>query len=122
MEKLIEKALKAAQKGQSYAFATIIESTLKGTPQKVGAKMVVLADGTLWGTIGGGRNEKAAQEECLRAMGSGKPLTVTYDFSGGKDKSICGGRIKVFIEPFIGRHKLVICGAAPLSLPLSLFL
>ena len=119
MERLLKKALEAAQKGQSYAFATVVESTLKGTPQKTGAKMVVLADGTLFGTIGGGRNEKAAREECLKAMQTGGPLTVTYDFFGGKDKSVCGGRIKVFIEPFIGKKHLIICGAGHIALPLS---
>lgn len=121
MEDLLNIALKAAQKGQSYAFATIIDSTVKGTPQKTGAKMVVLEDGTLVGTIGGGRNEKAAREECLKAIKSGKPYMVTYDFFGGEGQSVCGGQIKVFIEPFIGKKKLVICGAGHIALPLSVF-
>ncbi len=119
MDKLLKKALDAARKGQSYAFATVIQSTLKGTPQKSGAKMVVLEDGSLFGTIGGGRNEKAAREECLKAMASGKPQIVTYDFFGGPDKSVCGGQIKVFVEPFIGQQHLVICGAGHIALPLS---
>ena len=121
MENLLNIALKAAQKSQSYAFATVIESTIKGTPQKVGAKMVVLENGTLVGTIGGGRNEKAAKEECLKAIKAGKPCVVTYDFFGGEGQSVCGGQIKVFIEPFIGKKKLVICGAGHIALPLSAF-
>ena len=63
MDPVIRKAYEAAQKGQSYAFATVIDSTLKGTPRKAGAKMVVLTDGSFMGTIGGGRNEKAAIAE-----------------------------------------------------------
>ena len=70
---LLQKALKASQKGQRYAFATIIEATLKGTPRKSGAKMLVLADGSTYGTIGGGRNEKAATKECLAAIKTGLP-------------------------------------------------
>ncbi len=119
MDDLLKIALAAAQKGQSYAFATVIDSTIKGTPQKAGAKMVILSDGTLVGTIGGGRNEKAAKEECLKALKTGKPLMVTYDFFGGEGQSVCGGQIKVFIEPFIGKKKLVICGAGHIALPLS---
>ena len=65
MEELLRKAFEATQKGQSYAFATIIDSTLKGTPRKTGAKMVVLEDGSLFGSIGGGRNEKNVYMECL---------------------------------------------------------
>jgi len=116
---LLIKAYKASQKGQSYAFATVVDSTLKGTPQKTGAKMVVLQDGTLVGTIGGGRNEKAAKAECLKAIKNGKSHLVTYDFFGGKDKSVCGGQIKVFIEPFISQKHLIICGAGHIALPLS---
>jgi len=119
MENLLQIALAAAKKGQSYAFATVVDATLKGTPQKAGAKMIVLSDGTLIGTIGGGRNEKAAKDECLKAIKTGKPYMVTYDFFGGEGQSVCGGQIKVFIEPFIGRIKLIICGAGHIALPLS---
>ncbi len=121
MNEILRIALKAAEKGRSYAFATVIGSTLKGTPQKAGAKMIVLEDGTLVGTIGGGRNEKAAKEECLKAIKSGKPCIVTYDFFGGEGQSVCGGQINVFIEPFLGQKKLVICGAGHIALPLSVF-
>jgi len=118
MEDILQKALEATKKGQSYAFATIIESTLKGTPQKTGAKMVVLADGTIFGTVGGGRNEKAAQLECQKAIKTRKPTIVTYDFFG-QGQSVCGGQIKVFIEPFVGKNHFIICGAGHIALPLS---
>jgi xanthine dehydrogenase accessory factor len=116
---LLLKAVQAAKKNQSYAFATVVESTAKGTPQKAGAKMIVLEDGSLFGTIGGGRNEKAAREECLKAMTSSKSGIVTYNYFGGEGQSVCGGQIKVFIEPFINKKKLIICGAGHIALPLS---
>ncbi len=119
MEELLQKALEAAKKGQSCAFATIIESTKKGTPRKTGAKMVVLQDGTTYGTIGGGRNEKAAQLECQKAIQTGQPAYVNYDYFGQEGQSICGGQIRVFIEPFIGKKHLIICGAGHIALPLS---
>ena len=121
MDELLKVALKAAEEGRSYAFATIIESTIKGTPQKRGAKMIVLEDGTLVGTIGGGRNEKAAKEESLKAIKAGNPCLVTYDYFGGEGQSVCGGQIKVFIEPFAGKKKLIVCGAGHIALPLSVF-
>lgn len=119
MDPVIKKAYEAALKGQSYAFATVTGSTLKGTPQKAGAKMVVLADGTIAGTIGGGRNEKAAIAECRKAIKTGKPATVTYDFFGGEGQSVCGGQMTVFIHPFAGQKHLIICGAGHIALPLS---
>ena len=116
---LLIKAYEAAKKGQSYAFATVVDSTIKGTPRKAGAKMIILEDGSLFGTIGGGRNEKAAREECLKAIQAGKPTLVTYNYFGREGESVCGGQIKVFIEPFIGQRHFVICGAGHISLPLS---
>ncbi len=117
---LLIKALKAAQKGQKYAFATVVETTARGTPRKAGAKMVVWEDGSLFGTIGGGRNEKEAQKECLKAIKSGKPALIAYNLFGQKDQPVCGGQMKVFIEPFVPRKHLVICGAGHVALPLSI--
>jgi xanthine dehydrogenase accessory factor len=119
MDSALKKAYAAAKKGQSFAFATVIKSTPKGTPRKAGAKMVVLADGSITGTIGGGRNEKAAIRECLEAIKSGLPRTVTYDYFGQEGQSVCGGQIEVFIEPFAGKRHLIICGAGHIALPLS---
>src|SRR3984885_3452841 len=97
---LLYKALQASQKGQNYAFATITEATLKGTPRKMGAKMIVFSDGTSYGSIGGGRNEKAAIAECLKAIQKRKPAVVTYNYFGREGESVCGGRMKVFVDPF----------------------
>ncbi len=119
MSEILYKALKASQKGQNYAFATITEATLKGTPRKMGAKMIVFDDGTSQGTIGGGRNEKAAIAECLKAIQKQKPATVTYNYFGRKGESVCGGQMKVFIEPFAAKDHLIICGAGHIALPLS---
>jgi len=116
---ILYKALQASQKGQSYAFATITEATLKGTPRKAGAKMIVFDDGSSFGTIGGGRNEKAAIAECLKAIQKRKPLNITYNYFGREGESVCGGQMKVFIEPFTAKDHLIICGAGHIALPLS---
>jgi xanthine dehydrogenase accessory factor len=120
MEELLYKALEAVQQGQNYAFATIVDATLKGTPRKTGSKMIVFEDGQSWGSIGGGRNEKAAIAECLKAIKAKKPATVTYNYFGREGESVCGGQMKVFIEPFAPKINLVICGAGHIALPLSL--
>ncbi len=119
MSEIIYKALQASQKGQNYAFATITKATLKGTPRKMGAKMIVFDDGTSYGSIGGGRNEKAAIAECLKAIQKRKPATVSYNYFGREGESVCGGQMKVFIEPFTVTEHLIICGAGHIALPLS---
>lgn len=116
---LLIKAFEAAQKGRSFAFATVVETIGKGTPRKIGSKMIVLEDGSLMGTIGGGANEKKAYDECLKAIKRKRSILTTYDLSGKKDQPICGGQMKVFIEPFIKNNKLIICGGGHIALPLS---
>ena len=116
---LLIKALRASQRGQKYAFATVVETTKKGTPRKAGAKLVVLADGTLFGSIGGGRNEKAAHKECLKAIRTSRSSLITYNYFGLKGQSVCGGQMKIFIEPAVVQDHFVICGAGHIALPLS---
>lgn len=120
MDDLLLKALEAAQKGQSYAFATIVESTEQGTPRKIGAKMVVLRDGSLWGTIGGGTYEKKIHIESLKAIRTQKPKLITCAFRGLNGQPMCGGQMKVFIDPFCGQKDMIICGAGHIAMPLSI--
>lgn len=120
MDDLWLRASKAALEKRLYAFATIIETTLKGTPRKAGAKMLVFEDGEIWGTIGGGRNEKAAIEACLEAMKTKRPSIQTYNYFGREGESVCGGQMKVFIEPIAPVEELVICGGGHIARPLSL--
>jgi len=119
MDPVIQKAYQASKNGQSYAFATIINVTLKGTPRKSGAKMIVLSDGSLFGSIGGGKNEKTVIAECQKAIQLQKPKLLNLKNYGIKGQPICGGKMEVFIEPFMGTRHLVICGAGHIALPLS---
>ncbi len=120
MDPLIQAAFDSCRKGQSFAFATIVENTLHGTARKSGAKMVVMSDGSIVGTIGGGVYEKSAIRECLKTIKTQKPKLVSYESFGKKGQGICGGKFSVFIEPFASSRHLVICGAGHIALPLSL--
>ena len=56
MRQLFEAALEAIRKGETVALATIVRAQ-GSTPRATGAKMLVLRDGTIRGTIGGGEND-----------------------------------------------------------------
>ncbi len=73
------------------------------TPRPAGAKMIVCADGTVSGSIGGGCGERRAKSAALRRLlrGGGPELleiSLTDDF-GTKGGDVCGGAISVFVEP-----------------------
>lgn len=83
------------------ALATVIK--VKGsTPREPGAKMVVTADGRIFGTIGGGCGEAEVQQAALDVIGTRRPRLVHVDLTADTESitgAICGGTMEVFVEP-----------------------
>ena len=91
---------KKAENGM--ALATIIERR-GSAPREIGTKMLVLADGTLIGTIGGGCMESEVQHQCLRLIHDGdrkgRIFKVDMTVSEAEEEGlVCGGAIQVFLE------------------------
>ncbi len=82
--------------GEPGALVTIIRAD-RSSPRHQGSKMVVRADGTAVGSVGGGRVEALATAAALETIGGGGCRTMDFDLKG-KD-GVCGGDITVFIEP-----------------------
>ncbi|MBP1925651.1 xanthine dehydrogenase accessory factor [Sedimentibacter acidaminivorans] len=88
------------------AIITIV-SRKGSTPRGVGTKMVVLKDGTMIGTIGGGCVEASIRQTALTCMDNNKSKLVKVDMTGQDaedDGMVCGGVVEIFIEP-IRRNK-----------------
>jgi xanthine dehydrogenase accessory factor len=91
-------------KNQEFAvcLATIIE-TSGSTPRQIGAKMIVCADGTIYGSVGGGCGEsqvKSAALRCLLTTHKPEILEVNLlDELGTKGGDVCGGKMQMFVEP-----------------------
>src|SRR5687767_7879531 len=103
----------ALQKGEEVALVTIVAST-GSTPQRVGAKMLVYADGRTVGTIGGGCYENDAFWKAREAIKARKPLTVRFELTDDiaeESGLICGGQMEVFIEPVEPSPDVYIFGA-----------
>jgi len=98
-------------KDQDLAFTFCLVTEAKGsTPRKEGAKMLVFADGTISGTIGGGSIEKQAIDEAIQVLKSGKPLKKSYQLETDLQMQ-CGGNMEIYFEPFNKNIKLYIFGA-----------
>jgi xanthine dehydrogenase accessory factor len=106
-------------KGQEAALVTIIGAS-GSTPSGVGSKMLVRADGSTMGTIGGGSIEKLVTEEALKVIRMGKAKRLNFSLREGKECGmICGGDVEVFIEPILQEPKLFIFGGGHIALALS---
>lgn len=101
MEKEIHLALKKAFDQNRAAALITITSVLGSTPRKPGAKMLVFADGTTIGTIGGGCGEAEARREALNVLASHSSkihyLNMTADIAQ-EEGMVCGGIMGLFID------------------------
>ena len=103
----------ALQRGEEVALVTITAST-GSTPQRVGAKMLVYADGRTVGTIGGGCYENDAFWKAREAIKARRPLNVKYELTDDfaeESGLICGGQMQVFIEPVEPAPDVYVFGA-----------
>ena len=107
-------ALQAAfGRGEPVALVTIV-SARGSTPQRVGAKMLVHADGRTVGTIGGGCYESDALGRAREVIRNRATALVRYDLNDDVAEEtglICGGQMEVFIEPIEPPPALYIVGA-----------
>lgn len=91
----------ALQRGDEVALVTIVAS-VGSTPQRVGAKMLVFADGRTVGTIGGGCYENDAFWKAREAIKLRKSAKIKYELNDDfaqESGLVCGGQMEVFIEP-----------------------
>ena len=103
----------ALQRGEEVALVTITGST-GSTPQRVGAKMLVYADGRTVGTIGGGCYENEAFWKAREAIKNRKPITLKFELNDDfaqESGLVCGGQMEVFVEPVEPSPELFVFGA-----------
>jgi xanthine dehydrogenase accessory factor len=103
----------ALQQGEDVALVTIVSST-GSTPQRVGAKMLVFADGRTVGTIGGGCYENDAFWKAREAIANRQPVTVKFELNDDFAQEtglVCGGQMEVFIEPVEPSPAVYVFGA-----------
>jgi xanthine dehydrogenase accessory factor len=121
VREVLEAALRAEAEGEPVALVTVV-STEGSTPQKAGAKMLVHADGRLVGTIGGGCLEAEMTRRARQAIDDRRVQLASYDLTpeeAGEDGLVCGGRMKVLIEPIEGTPVLCLFGAGHVAQPLA---
>ncbi len=106
----IFKTLREYKKnGEPVVLATVVD-TEGSTPAKKGAKMLV-SETDLHGTVGGGAIEKAVIERSRELLGEeDSPDILDFDLSPDLEMC-CGGKMKVFLEPFFAKTPLIVFGA-----------
>src|ERR1700757_4231125 len=102
MRELLAQLGDALDQGRACVWCALVE-TRGSTPQKAGAAMLVLPDGSQRGTLGGGCVEAEVKQKALGAMATGgRPEVLTFNLDdnyGWDDGLICGGRMSMLVDP-----------------------
>ncbi len=100
-QEIFQKIAELKDQGNQVCLATIVEAA-GSTPRGVGAKMIACADGTTYGTVGGGCGEsqvKSAAYRCLVTPKKTELIEVSLlDDLGTKGGDVCGGTMWIFVE------------------------
>lgn len=92
------------------AVLAIVVDVKGSSPGKLSSKMIITADGSTIGTIGGGKLEYEVIDEAKKIFKSGNPkiLKFSLDESYGYQ---CGGEVGIYLEPLNIYPHLIIFGA-----------
>jgi len=100
-QEIFQKIAELKDQGNQVCLATIVEAA-GSTPREVGAKMILCADGTVYGSVGGGCGEnqvKSAALRCLLTTQEAELIEVSLlDDLGTKGGDVCGGTMQLFVE------------------------
>ena len=119
-DQFLSKASELLAKGEPFAVAEVVRylSPISG---KVGDKAIILADGTLWGWIGGGCAQPAVVKEALKSLQDGRPRLVRISPSSSQEEGIVaynmschsGGTLDIYVEPVLPKPHILITGPLP---------
>ncbi len=100
MKTFYESMVEFLRKKESFAVATLFDKT-GSAPRSDGAKMMVQADGSITGTIGGGRLEAVAIELARKVIAERETVVQRFDLTS-KDAAasdmICGGKGEILVD------------------------
>jgi xanthine dehydrogenase accessory factor len=101
MRELLQQVVESLAAGRPVACCRLVE-TRGSTPQKPGAMMLVFADGSQSGTLGGGCVEAEVKRQALAALRDSTATIASFtldDDYGWDDGLICGGAMRVLLDP-----------------------
>ena len=120
-EQLLELARQLTERGTAYATVTVVRTT-PPTSAYVGAQAIVLADGSLHGSVGGGCAREVVVGAALAALRSGEARLVLISNAAGEAaagverhamRCASNGEIEVFVHPHAPAPLLLVLGRTP---------
>ncbi len=118
---IFKRVIELLKDDQTVALLTVI-SARGSTPRHPGAKMIVLADGRTFGTVGGGPVEAAVIQDARQAIQEGASRVLRYELDKDRPGGLhmnCGGTTELFVEVIAPPPRLIILGAGHIAVPMA---
>ena len=109
------------RQNQLALLVTVIKSS-GSTPRKQGAKMIVLPDGTFFGTIGGGTPEFIALDDARKCLNELQNNISSIPLQQRGEFPACGGTMELYMELVNNNPCLYLFGAGHIGQSLCLVL
>jgi xanthine dehydrogenase accessory factor len=93
--------------GQAAAALVTVVSTEGSAPRHAGSKMIVRADRSIAGTVGGGRPEAMAIDAAIVCIAENRDELIAVEMQGTEAEGsdlLCGGRVFLLVECITGRE------------------
>jgi len=107
LEDIHRIVVRLADEGRDCVLAVVLEAD-GSTPAKAGSKAIMDAEGVIQGTIGGGLVERETQRRAAETIKTGRPLVLDFNLESravGGDPPICGGVMRVLMDPTAGQNR-----------------
>ncbi|MBF0547125.1 MAG: XdhC family protein [Candidatus Riflebacteria bacterium] len=110
---MYDELMEALNSSRTFVLCTVVD--VEGSsPGKTGNIMGVFDDGTIFGTVGGGKNEESVRLSAVSMLeNEERTKTISFNLSNPLDgtEPICGGKMKVFLQIMRKKPKMAIFGA-----------
>jgi len=107
MKDISKKLTEQFEKKRFSVLATIIKQA-GPTPRGIGTKCLILSDGSLEGTIGGGILEARTVAEAQKVFDTHLPVRLEFSLKGADvtdTDMLCGGDVEIILEPVSPKNK-----------------
>jgi xanthine dehydrogenase accessory factor len=118
---LFEEIVRMRRAGERGALATIVH-TNGSIPSYESSRMLVREDGSLAGSIGGGRVEAEVWAAAKEVMEKEAPRKMVFNLNNDTaydNGLICGGTVEIFVEPILPQPVLYLFGGGHVSMAVA---
>ena len=108
---LLRELVDAVEARRPVVMATVVAAS-RSVPRRPGSKMLVYADGSISGSIGGGEMEARVVREAMDVLTERRPRRLSYSLLDPRsgDPGVCGGEVELYLEPHMPQTTVYVIG------------